>query len=102
MCIFCKIISKEIGSNPVYEDDNYIVLNDLHPKTRIHMLIIPKNHIETINDLKDLDSNLVWWMFLLARDLSKKLDIPGYKLRFNVWKDWGQEVFHIHLHFQAD
>ncbi|EKE26223.1 MAG: protein kinase C inhibitor [uncultured bacterium (gcode 4)] len=102
MCIFCKIISKEIPSSPIYENDSYIVLNDLHPKSPIHMLIIPKKHIETITDLEDNDEELIWWMFLLARDIAKDKNISWYKLQFNVWKDWWQEIFHIHLHFLAN
>ncbi|EKE27580.1 MAG: Histidine triad nucleotide-binding protein 2 [uncultured bacterium (gcode 4)] len=101
-CIFCKIINKEYHSEPVYEDENYIVLNDLHPKARVHMLIIPKRHIETINHLDDADDVLIWWLFLIARDLAKKMNIGWYKLSFNVWKEWWQEIFHIHLHFLAN
>lgn len=102
MCIFCKIINKEFSSSPIFENDDYIVLNDINPKARIHMLLIPKKHIETINHLSDNDSNLVWGLFLLARDLAKEKWIEGYKLQFNVWKDWWQEVMHIHLHFLAN
>lgn len=102
MCIFCKIINKEIPSSPVYEDDNYIVLNDINPKAKIHMLLIPKKHIETINDLADEDNILIWNLFLLARDIAKEKGIDGYKLQFNVWKQWWQEVMHIHLHFLAN
>lgn len=101
-CIFCKIINKEIPVETVFEDDNYIVINDIHPKAKVHMLLIPKKHIETINDLENNDRNLVWWLLLLARDLSKKLNIQGYKLQFNVWEAWWQEVMHIHLHFLAN
>lgn len=102
MCIFCKIINKEISSDPIFENENYIVLNDLYPKANIHMLIIPKKHIETINDIEDSDEALIWWMFLLARDLAKEKWISWYQLKFNVWKEWWQEIFHIHLHFMAD
>lgn len=101
-CIFCKIINKDIPVTVVFEDENYIVINDIHPKAKVHMLLIPKKHIETINDLEDNGSALVWWLLLLARDLSAKLNIPGYKLQFNVWKAWWQEVMHIHLHFLAN
>ena len=101
MCIFCKIINKEIPSDPVFEDENYIVLNDLYPKARIHLLIVPKKHIETINDLEDIDQNLVWWMFLLAKKIALDKNISWYNLCFNVWKEGWQEIFHIHLHFMA-
>ncbi|MDD2565316.1 MAG: histidine triad nucleotide-binding protein [Candidatus Gracilibacteria bacterium] len=101
-CIFCKIINKEIPVETVFEDDNYIVINDIHPKAKVHMLLIPKKHIETINDLENNDRNLVGGLLLLARDLSKKLNIQGYKLQFNVGEAGGQEVMHIHLHFLAN
>jgi histidine triad (HIT) family protein len=58
-CIFCKLIARDFPVEPVYEDDDYIVLNDLHPKAKTHMLLIPKKHIETINDLEDSDNILI-------------------------------------------
>lgn len=84
MCLFCSIIARDIPVTPVYEDENYIVLNDIHPKARIHMLLIPKQHIESISDMEDSDQAMVGGLFLLARNLSRQMDIPGYKLQFNV------------------
>lgn len=84
MCIFCSIIARDIPVTPVYEDENYIVLNDIHPKARIHMLLAPKKHIETISDMENSDQIMVGGLFLLARDLSRQMGIPGYKLQFNV------------------
>jgi len=102
MCIFCKIINKEIPSESIISNDDFIVLNDLHPKAKTHLLIVPRKHIETITDLEDNDSDLIWKMFLLARDIAKQRWIDGYRLQFNVGKWWWQEVFHIHLHFLAN
>lgn len=102
MCIFCSIIAREIPATPVYEDEKYIVLHDIHPKSRIHMLFIPKRHIESIAHLEDSDSETISGLFFLARDLGKKMQIPGYKLQFHVGKEGGQEVMHLHLHFLAD
>ncbi len=101
-CIFCKLINRDFPVNPVFENEDIIVLNDINPKAKIHMLIIPKKHIETINSLEDTDSVLVWKLFLVARYLAKERWIDWYKLQFNVWKWWWQEVFHIHLHFLAN
>lgn len=84
MCLFCSFASHEIPVPFVHEDDNYIVLNDIHPKARIHMLLIPKLHIATISDMEDAHQELVGGLFVLARDLARKMDIPGYKLQFNV------------------
>lgn len=99
-CIFCKIIKKEIPSENVFENEEILAFKDLHPKSKTHLLIIPKKHIPTINDLNEdeEDEVLVGKMMLVARDLAKKKKLSGYKLQFNVGKSGGQEVFHIHLH----
>lgn len=96
------MISREIPANLVYEDENYIVLNDIHPKARIHMLLIPKKHIVSISDMDDADQNTIGWLFILARDLAHRMDIPGYKLQINVGKEGGQEIMHVHLHLMAE
>lgn len=59
MCLFCSISSHEIPSTPVYEDENYIVLHDIHPKARVHMLLVPKRHIATISDMADEDGEVI-------------------------------------------
>ena len=103
-CIFCKIVNlpagEKIPTELVYEDSEIIAFNDVHPVAPIHILIIPKKHIETINDLSNEDGKLVGKMIIVARDLAKKLKISenGYKLLFRTGKDGGQEVSHIHLH----
>lgn len=101
-CLFCKIINKEIPSEFLYEDENYIVINDLYPKAKTHMLIIPKHHISTITDMTDDDRDIVGGMFLVARNLAKERNIEWYQLTFNVWKGGWQEIMHIHLHFLAN
>ncbi len=100
--IFGKIIRKEILSEYEYEDDLCIVIKDKFPKAKTHLLIIPKKNIPTIADAKDEDQALLGHLILIARDMAKKLDIKGYKLVFNVGKDGGQEIFHIHLHLLAN
>lgn len=110
MCLFCSIINHDIPTTPVYEDEKYLVINDIHPKARVHMLLIPKRHIESIADLEDTDSNLVAGLVRLARDLGNRMSIPRYRLEFNVGKmiegytgeNEGQEVMHVHLHFLAN
>jgi histidine triad (HIT) family protein len=100
MCIFCKIINKEIPTEIVYEDKDILAFKDANPIAPVHILIIPKRHIETINDLEERDNKLAGKMILAARDIAKKLGIAedGYKLLFRVGKNGGQEVGHIHLH----
>lgn len=101
--IFTKIIAREIPADIFYEDDEIIVIRDIYPKAKIHLLIIPKKEIPTINDLQQEDKQLLSNMFFVAKDLAKKLEIEDwYQLHFNVWPKWGQEVMHIHLHLMSD
>ncbi|MDD3119886.1 MAG: HIT domain-containing protein [Candidatus Gracilibacteria bacterium] len=102
MCVFCKIINKELSGEFVFEDQNLIVIKDLYPQAKTHYLIIPKKHISTISDIEDHDRDLIGGLFLVARDLAKKEKILGYKLNFNVGKEGGQEIMHVHLHFLAN
>ncbi len=101
--IFTKIINREIPSEIIYEDKEIIVIKDINPKAKIHLLIIPKKEIPTINDLQEEDKILLVNMFFVAKHLAKELGIQeGYQLHFNVWPKWWQEVNHIHLHLLSD
>ena len=99
-CIFCKIINKEIPAELLYEDDLVVAFYDIKPIAPIHVLIIPKKHIESIADLQESDNFLAGHMILIAKSLAEKLKTAegGYKLLFRVREDGGQEVPHIHLH----
>ncbi len=101
--IFTKILNKEIPSEIVYEDEEIFVIKDINPKAKIHLLIIPKKEIPTINDLQKEDKELLANMFFVAKKLAKDLNVEEwYQLHFNVWAKWWQEVMHIHLHFTSD
>ena len=101
--IFSKIINKEIPSDIVYEQDDIIVIKDINPEAKIHLLIIPKKEIPTINDLEEGDRFLISEMFFVAKKIAKDLKIEEwYKLHFNVWEKWWQEVMHIHLHLLSN
>lgn len=102
-CIFCKIINKEMPSDIAYEDDNVIVFKDINPSAPIHLLIVPKKHIVSINDLKDQDKELVGYMFLIAKKVAEEQAISetGYRLIINVGRGGGQIVDHLHLHLLA-
>lgn len=101
--IFTKIINREIPSEIVYEQENIIVIKDISPRAKTHLLIIPKKEIETINDLQEDDRELLSEMFFVAKKVAKNLWIDAwYKLNFNVWKLGWQEVMHIHLHLLSD
>ena len=99
-CIFCKIASKEIAATIVYEDDDILAFRDINPVAPSHILIIPKKHIPTINDLSPEDQSLLGKMILVAKQIAEEEGISksGYRLVLNCEKDGGQEVFHIHLH----
>jgi len=99
-CIFCKIINKEIPKKFIYEDKDIVAFNDLHPITPVHILIIPKQHIPTIDDLKKDDETLVGKIITTAQKIAKDLNISdkGYKLLFRVKEHGGQEIDHLHLH----
>tara|TARA_B100000676_G_C17543356_1_gene563612 strand:+ start:206 stop:550 length:345 start_codon:yes stop_codon:yes gene_type:complete len=98
--IFDKIISREIPSDIVYENHNFLAFKDINPQAPVHILIIPKKRIETINDIKEEDTQVLGEMILIASNIAKKLSIAenGYRLVFNCNEYGGQSVYHIHLH----
>lgn len=99
-CIFCKIITREIPAKIVYEDSEILAFPDIHPVAPVHILIIPKRHIESVNNLTDSDGELAGKLILAAKKIAEDLNISenGYKLLIRTGADGGQEVAHIHLH----
>ena len=102
-CIFCKIVSHEIPSDIVLEDEKFLIFKDIRPKAPIHLLIIPKKHLGPVNILTAEDKEVVGEMILKARGIAEKIGVSqsGYRLIFNVGKDAGMEVDHLHLHLLA-
>lgn len=98
-CLFCKIANKVINAKIRYEDDLVIVFDDIAPKAKIHILIIPKKHITSTNDLVDTDKDILIAMFFAAQKLAKENKLNGYKLIFNTGRSAGQMVDHLHMHF---
>ena len=98
--IFEMILDKEIESEIIYEDDEIFAINDINPVAPVHILVVPKKRINTINDLSEEDQNLVGKIVLVAKNLAKKNNISqsGYRLLWNTNKDAMQTVFNIHLH----
>ena len=98
--VFEMILSGDIKSDIIYEDNKIFAIHDINPVAKVHILIIPKKKIPTINDLSVDDVDLIGNMFLCAKELAKKFDIEqsGYRLLFNTNDDAMQTVFHIHLH----
>jgi len=102
-CIFCKIAAKKLPSKIQYEDANMVAFDDINPKAPVHILIVPKKHLGSINDLNSQDAELVGKMILTAQKLAKKkgIDQSGYRLVFNTGSDSGQVVDHLHLHLMG-
>lgn len=98
--VFGKIIKREIPADIVYEDDDVLAFRDIDPKAPIHILIIPKKPIPTINDIEDDDATLVGKIIIAAKKIAKMMNIDksGYRLVMNCNKDGGQTVFHLHCH----
>jgi len=99
-CLFCQIASHQIPSDIVFEDDQIIAFNDIHPKAPVHILVIPKKHIPTIDHLQGEDSTLVAKLVFTAQKLArdKNINQDGYRLVYNVRGHGGQEIDHLHLH----
>ena len=99
-CLFCKIISREIHASIVYEDDQIVAFNDINPQAPTHVLVVPKRHIATLNDLSAGDDQIVGELVRRAAAIAKAKGISkgGFRTVFNTNREAGQTVFHIHLH----
>ena len=102
-CLFCKIIAGQIPGAIVYEDQELVAFKDINPQAPLHVLIVSRRHIETLNDLRVEDDALVGSMVRCAAALAKKNGVSdrGYRTVFNCNREAGQTVFHIHLHLLA-
>jgi len=98
--IFDKIVNREIPADIIFEDDDIIAFNDINPQAPVHILIVPKKRIKTLNDISIEDEQLVGRMFIVAKFLANKTNISesGYRTIFNCNDDGGQTIYHIHLH----
>ncbi len=97
-CIFCKIVSGVIPSKKIYEDDDVIVFNDIRPMAKVHFLIVPKLHVETLKDCDASHQELLGKMLLLAPKFAAEQGLKGFKTLINTGREGGQEVFHLHVH----
>ena len=102
-CLFCQIVNKEIPAEIIYEDEKFVVFKNIRPSAPIHLLLVPKKHIPSVQHLNLKDRELVGELFLLTKKIAQKKNIAqkGYKLVFNVGKGGGQVIPHIHLHLLA-
>lgn len=97
-CIFCKIAKKEISSSILFEDDKVMVFKDAKPSAPIHYLVIPKEHIQSIAHLEGNHKEVLSSIIYTAKNTAEKLKLKGYKLVFNVGREGGQVIDHLHLH----
>ena len=102
-CLFCRIASGDLSADIVYEDDELVAFSDVNPKAPVHILIIPREHIATLNDLDDGRAAMVGRLFLTAKRIAVQqgFDGPGYRTVVNCNPQAGQSVFHLHLHVLA-
>jgi len=99
-CVFCKIIGGEKGADFLYQGESVVVFKDIHPHAPTHLLIVPRRHIRSINDLTEEDGDIISEMILMAREMAREhcISESGYKLLFNVERGGGQVIPHLHLH----
>ncbi len=95
-CIFCKIINGDFNTEFVYENEYAVVFKDINPKADIHLLVVPRIHVESLIELDD--ENLLGKLMMTVKKATKKLGIKSYKTLINTGKEAGQEVFHLHIH----
>lgn len=99
-CIFCKIAARQLPGDIVFEDDEMIAFNDIGPQAPVHVLIIPKRHVSTVNELTDEDAALIGRLTLRARAIAAARGVAesGFRLILNCNAEGGQTVYHVHLH----
>jgi histidine triad (HIT) family protein len=102
-CIFCQIVNGKAPADFLYKNDTLVVFKDIHPHAPVHLLIVPRKHIRSINDLTAHDSEIVSETIMLGKKMAEKALVSksGYKLLFNVERGGGQLIFHLHLHLMG-
>jgi len=99
-CLFCKIANGATDTRFLFENDHVVVFRDINPHAPVHLLIVPKRHIRSINDLESSDDQILAELIMVAKQMAVQEGVAqsGYKLLFNVEKGGGQVIFHLHLH----
>ena len=102
-CLFCKIIKGEIPSNKVYEDDEFLAFHDINPAAPVHILVIPKKHINSLTDIEKKDEQLLGKIYGIINKMAEEYNFKqdGYRVIVNCGKNGGQEVMHLHFHVLA-
>jgi histidine triad (HIT) family protein len=99
-CVFCRIVRGETSTEILYASDQLVVFRDIRPQAPIHLLIVPRKHIRSVNDLEEADGPILGDLFRAAQEISQRLGISrdGYRLFVNVERGGGQVIFHLHMH----
>ncbi len=99
-CIFCKIASHELNAQIVYEDDDFMAFNDINPKAPVHVLVIPKTHLDSLLEVRAQQADLVARLLLTAAKVARQLGVAedGFRIVINTGDNGGQTVYHLHLH----
>jgi len=99
-CVFCKIVRRDINAKVEFEDNKILAFDDIRPQAPVHVVIIPKHHVERLSDVSDEHINLIGKLMLTAKKIAKEKNVEesGYRIVLNCNRDGGQEVFHLHLH----
>jgi len=102
-CLFCKIASKEIPAQLAYEDDQVLAFDDIHPAAPVHVLVVPRKHIATLNDAQPADDAVLGKLMTVAARVARDRGIAesGWRVTVNVGRDAHQLVFHVHLHLMG-
>lgn len=101
-CVFCNIVSRKIPSAIEYEDEHAVVFYDIHPKAPIHLLIVPKKHILSVDHVSIEDTPLMGELIGVAKKVARQKNVKGYKILINVGREGGQEIDHLHFHLLAN
>jgi histidine triad (HIT) family protein len=101
-CIFCQIISHQLPAEIIFEDEDLAVFKDINPSAPIHLLIVPKNHLDSLNAIEGKNAGIVAKMALTAKKIAEEQNIQnGYRLLINTGREAGQVVFHLHMHLMG-
>ncbi|MGE4350081.1 MAG: HIT domain-containing protein [Candidatus Berkiella sp.] len=97
-CLFCNMATGKLATNKVYEDDHIFVINDIRPKARVHLLVIPKIHIASLLDVQEEHSDLMGYIVTSLKNFAKEQNIDSFRTVINAGAGSGQEIFHLHFH----
>lgn len=97
-CLFCQIVNDQVPADKVYEDDAVLAFNDIHPKAPVHILVIPKKHLDSLAQTSDQDQNILGQLLRTVSKIASQKQLEGYKTVINTGREGGQVIDHLHVH----